>query len=90
MDAFNTFWGDLAMFMVRDPYGRIVVFLLLAWAVLGWFWRLGHRSRWDHVKHFRPRRRRRTNRNHNDRETVNLWADIIMWVMDWWGGLGER
>lgn len=95
MDAFNlwefvTFWGDLVMFMVRDPYGRIVVILLLAWAVLGWSWRLGHRSQYGHAKHYRPRHRRRTNRNRNDRETVSMWADITMWVMDWWGGLGER
>ena len=95
MDAFNlwkfvTFWSDLIMVMVEDPYGRIVVILLLAWGIVNWFWRLGHRYRYGHAKHYRPQLRRRTNRNRNDREAVNLWADITMWVMDWWGGLGER
>lgn len=95
MDAFNpwefvTVLGDLVMIMVQDPYGRIVVILLLAWGIVGWFWRPGRPSRYGHAKHYRPRRRRRTNWNCNDRETVNLWADITMWVMNWWGELGEQ
>ena len=84
---------------------EFVTISLLALGILGWFWRLSHRPRWNHVKHYHPRRyhprryhprrhyhplhHRRTNRHLNDRETVNLWADIVMGVMDWWSQHSE-